>query len=107
MLTNKELQDNFPAQEVRDVKKTKLVTLSGLARETTHSSSEVIIQLPVPYQLPPLPYSSEGCAFLLTYSKSTNSCYVSSNYLSFADEPWSWDRQYFKKDVYGQVWPRM
>ncbi|CAI8612455.1 unnamed protein product [Vicia faba] len=65
-----------------EMKKTKLVTLTAPTRDTTHSSSEVIIQLPVPYELPPLPYSSE-------------------------DVPWSWDRRYFKKDDYGQVWPRM
>lgn len=23
-----------------------------------------------------------------------------------ADEPWSWDRRYTKKDAYGQTWPR-
>ncbi|CAJ2669974.1 unnamed protein product [Trifolium pratense] len=75
-------KDKSLAQETSEMKKTKLVTLSGPARDTTHSSSEVIIQLPVPYELPPLPYTSE-------------------------DVPWSWDRRYFKKDDYGQVWPRM
>ncbi|VVB14553.1 unnamed protein product [Arabis nemorensis] len=40
-----------------------------------------IISLPIPYQLPPKPYTPE-------------------------DVPWSWDRGYSKKDVYGQVWPR-
>ncbi|KAF7840668.1 tyrosyl-DNA phosphodiesterase 1 isoform X1 [Senna tora] len=40
-----------------------------------------VIPLPVPYELPPQPYSSQ-------------------------DVPWSWDRPYSKKDVYGQVWPR-
>lgn len=44
------------------MKKTKLVTLAAPTRDTTHSSSEVIIQLPVPYELPPLPYSSDGGA---------------------------------------------
>ncbi|RWV95220.1 hypothetical protein BHE74_00042408 [Ensete ventricosum] len=39
------------------------------------------LMLPVPYQLPPQPYTSQ-------------------------DVPWSWDRRYSKKDVYGQVWPR-
>ncbi|KAI4295847.1 hypothetical protein L6164_035847 [Bauhinia variegata] len=57
--------------------RTKLVTLTGLS--STHSSSEVI-PLPVPYELPPQPYSSQ-------------------------DVPWSWDRRYSKKDVYGHVWP--
>ncbi|WJX76022.1 tyrosyl-DNA phosphodiesterase 1 [Trifolium repens] len=70
------------SKETSEMKKTKLVTLTGPTRDTTHSSSEVIIQLPVPYELPPLPYTSE-------------------------DVPWSWDRRYFKKDDYGQVWPRM
>ncbi|WCJ20295.1 Tyrosyl-DNA phosphodiesterase 1 [Euphorbia peplus] len=58
---------------------TELVTLAW--QGTTDSSSEVI-SLPVPYELPPQPYSSE-------------------------DVPWSWDRRYTKKDVYGQVWPRL
>ncbi|XP_061354447.1 tyrosyl-DNA phosphodiesterase 1 isoform X2 [Gastrolobium bilobum] len=75
-------EDKCTAQETSDMKKTKLVTLTGLTRESTHSSSEVIIPLPVPYELPPLPYSSQ-------------------------DVPWSWDRRYSMKDVYGQVWPRM
>nr|XP_012568966.1 tyrosyl-DNA phosphodiesterase 1 isoform X1 [Cicer arietinum] len=75
-------KDKCSAQETSEMKKTKLVTLTGLTRDTTHSSSEVIIQLPVPYELPPLPYSSE-------------------------DVPWCWDRRYSKKDVYGQLGPRM
>ena len=49
------------------MKKTKLVTLTGLTRESTHSTSEVIIPLPVPYELPPQPYSSQGRALLLSY----------------------------------------
>lgn len=40
-----------------------------------------VIPLPIPYELPPQPYSPE-------------------------DVPWSWERQYSKKDVHGQVWPR-
>jgi tyrosyl-DNA phosphodiesterase-1 len=66
VLTNKELQDKSPAQETSEMKKTKLVTLTGPTRDTTHSSSEVIIQLPVPYELPPLPYTSEGGTLLLS-----------------------------------------
>ncbi|XP_038981850.1 tyrosyl-DNA phosphodiesterase 1 isoform X2 [Phoenix dactylifera] len=62
-----------------EVCKTKLVTLCRKGNNGIDSSSEVI-RLPVPYQLPPQPYTSE-------------------------DIPWSWDRQYFEKDVYGQVWP--
>ncbi|XP_058768461.1 tyrosyl-DNA phosphodiesterase 1-like [Vicia villosa] len=78
----KKSQDKCATQGTSETKKTKLVTLAAPTRDTIHSSSEVIIQLPVPYELPPLPYSSE-------------------------DVPWSWDRRYFKKDDYGQVWPRM
>ncbi|XP_031397042.1 tyrosyl-DNA phosphodiesterase 1 isoform X1 [Punica granatum] len=69
----------LPSEE-SEVKRTKLVTLLGQGCEKTDLSSEVI-PLPVPYELPPRPYSSE-------------------------DVPWSWDRRYNKKDVYGQVWPR-
>ncbi|KAL2655300.1 hypothetical protein AAZV13_04G059400 [Glycine max] len=75
-------EDKCPARESSEMKKTKLVTLTGIKKESMHSSSEVIIPLPLPYELPPLPYSSQ-------------------------DIPWSWDRQYNKKDVYGHVWPRM
>eukprot|EP00262_Sarcandra_glabra_P007278 TRINITY_DN19981_c0_g1_i1.p1 TRINITY_DN19981_c0_g1~~TRINITY_DN19981_c0_g1_i1.p1 ORF type:complete len:235 (+),score=35.10 TRINITY_DN19981_c0_g1_i1:32-706(+) len=60
--------------------RTKLVTLCWQGNRRADSSSEVI-SLPVPYELPPEPYTSE-------------------------DVPWSWDRRYHKKDVYGQVWPR-
>ncbi|XP_058092682.1 tyrosyl-DNA phosphodiesterase 1 isoform X2 [Magnolia sinica] len=59
--------------------KTKPVTLCGQGKRSPDSSSAVI-QLPVPYELPPQPYKHE-------------------------DIPWSWDRRYQKKDVYGQVWP--
>ncbi|KDP20800.1 hypothetical protein JCGZ_21271 [Jatropha curcas] len=62
-----------------EVLRTKLVTL---AWQGTKDSSCEVIPLPVPYELPPQPYSSE-------------------------DIPWSWDRRYTKKDVYGQVWPRL
>uniref|UniRef100_A0A5B6Z772 Putative tyrosyl-DNA phosphodiesterase 1 n=1 Tax=Davidia involucrata TaxID=16924 RepID=A0A5B6Z772_DAVIN len=62
-----------------EVKRTKLVTLAWQGSRKQNSSE--VIPLPVPYELPPQPYSSE-------------------------DVPWSWDRQYHKKDVYGQVWPR-
>ncbi|KAL5730922.1 tyrosyl-DNA phosphodiesterase 1 [Ranunculus cassubicifolius] len=58
---------------------TKLATLCYKGDRKTGSSE--VISLPVPYELPPQPYSSE-------------------------DVPWSWDRQYRKKDVLGQVWPR-
>ncbi|XP_042517579.1 tyrosyl-DNA phosphodiesterase 1 isoform X3 [Macadamia integrifolia] len=61
-------------------RKRELVTLCWRGNQSIDSSSEVI-PLPVPYELPPQPYSSE-------------------------DVPWSWDRRCSKKDVYGQVWPR-
>ncbi|ONM57960.1 Tyrosyl-DNA phosphodiesterase 1 [Zea mays] len=57
--------------------KTKLVTLCWKGDEEDPS----IVRLPVPYQLPPQPYGTQ-------------------------DVPWSWDRRYTKKDVYGSVWPR-
>ncbi|XP_031500494.1 tyrosyl-DNA phosphodiesterase 1 [Nymphaea colorata] len=60
--------------------RTELVTLCWEESKNVNSSSE-IIRLPVPYQLPPVPYNDE-------------------------DVPWSWDRQYHLKDVYGQRWPR-
>ncbi|KAL0709534.1 hypothetical protein Bca4012_016512 [Brassica carinata] len=76
--------DNNPStmkakQETKDEeeKRSKLVTMTWQGDR----DSPEIISLPVPYQLPPKPYSSE-------------------------DVPWSWDRGYSKKDVYGQVWPR-
>ncbi|GMH15800.1 hypothetical protein Nepgr_017641 [Nepenthes gracilis] len=59
-------------------RKRKLVTLTW--HRDTDTDSEVV-RLPVPYELPPRLYSLE-------------------------DVPWSWDRRYHKKDVYGQVWPR-
>ncbi|KAI3698104.1 hypothetical protein L6452_31216 [Arctium lappa] len=61
-----------------EAKRTKLVTLASV-----HSKKRdfpEVITLPVPYELPPQRYSSE-------------------------DVPWSWDRQYKKRDVLGQVWP--
>ncbi|KAF8410690.1 hypothetical protein HHK36_003223 [Tetracentron sinense] len=61
-------------------KRMKLGTLCWQGSKSSDSLSEVI-PLPVPYELPPQPYSSE-------------------------DVPWSWDKRYYKKDVYGQVWPR-
>ncbi|XP_020096717.1 tyrosyl-DNA phosphodiesterase 1 isoform X2 [Ananas comosus] len=60
--------------------KTKLATLC-LNRSSGTDSSSQVIRLPVPFRLPPQPYTSE-------------------------DVPWSWDRRYTKKDVHGQVWPR-
>ncbi|KAL2349519.1 hypothetical protein Fmac_003519 [Flemingia macrophylla] len=72
-------EDKNPDRETFEMKKTRLVTLTGL-RGRMHSSTEAVIPLPLPYELPPMPYSSQ-------------------------DTPWSWDRQYNKKDVYGNVWP--
>lgn len=45
--------------EKSEAKRTKLVTLMGLGHEKTDKSLE-IIPLPVPYELPPRQYSSEG-----------------------------------------------
>ncbi|CAH2072705.1 unnamed protein product [Thlaspi arvense] len=67
-------------QETKDEvekSRSKLVTMTWQGDR----DSPEIISLPVPYQLPPKPYASQ-------------------------DVPWSWDRGYSKKDVYGQVWPR-
>ncbi|CAM6084772.1 unnamed protein product [Calypogeia fissa] len=43
--------------------------------------TEKVVRLPVPYSLPPPTYEPE-------------------------DVPWTWDRQYEKPDVYGDMWPR-
>lgn len=61
-------------------KRTKLVTLTSPHTNKMNQPMSDIITLPVPYQLPPHRYSSE-------------------------DVPWAWDRQYKKRDVFGQVWP--
>ncbi|KAJ8761732.1 hypothetical protein K2173_004541 [Erythroxylum novogranatense] len=71
-------EDKCGFSEHSQLLKSMLVTLAW--RGSADSSSH-IIRLPVPYELPPRLYSSE-------------------------DIPWSWDRKYSKKDVYGQVWPR-
>ncbi|XP_022142241.1 tyrosyl-DNA phosphodiesterase 1 [Momordica charantia] len=60
--------------------RTELVTLAWKENMIRESSSEVI-QLPMPYELPPQPYGPQ-------------------------DVPWSWDRRYTQKDVHGAVWPR-
>ncbi|KAL5578945.1 hypothetical protein UlMin_011387 [Ulmus minor] len=73
-------EDKCGLSENSKAQKTELVTLQWERSSNAVSTSEVI-QLPVPYELPPQPYSS-------------------------GDVPWSWDRRYNKKDVYGQVWPR-
>ncbi|KAM1883945.1 hypothetical protein ACFX13_005245 [Malus domestica] len=73
-------KDKSGRSETSEASRTTLVTLNWQGNRNTDSSSEVI-KLPVPYELPPQPYTVE-------------------------DVPWSWDRQYNKKDVYGQVWPR-
>ncbi|CAN4109750.1 unnamed protein product [Withania somnifera] len=74
--------NGYPSKDETSVdegKKIKLVTLAWQGKGNDDSSE--VIKLPVPYELPPKPYSPE-------------------------DIPWSWDRRYTKKDVYGQVWPR-
>ncbi|CAN6690048.1 unnamed protein product [Malus baccata var. baccata] len=73
-------KDKSGLSETSEASRTTLVTLNWQGNRNTDSSSEVI-KLPVPYELPPQPYTAE-------------------------DVPWSWDRRYNKKDVYGQVWPR-
>ncbi|KAE9606436.1 putative phosphodiesterase I [Lupinus albus] len=75
-------EDKCKREESSEMKKTKLVTLCGMGRESRDWLPEEMIPFPVPYELPPQPYSPQ-------------------------DVPWSWDRQYSNKDVYGQVWPRM
>ncbi|OAY67291.1 Tyrosyl-DNA phosphodiesterase 1 [Ananas comosus] len=72
-------QEIVPSTPLNEFK-TKLATLC-LNRSSGTDSSSQVIRLPVPFRLPPQPYTSE-------------------------DVPWSWDRRYTKKDVYGQVWPR-
>ncbi|XP_021836412.2 tyrosyl-DNA phosphodiesterase 1 [Spinacia oleracea] len=62
-------------------RKIKLVSLTWPGRDDHDDSNSEVVPLPVPYELPPKLYSSQ-------------------------DVPWSWERQYRQKDVYGQVWPR-
>ncbi|KAI3829368.1 hypothetical protein L1987_03490 [Smallanthus sonchifolius] len=64
--------------KTHEAKRTKLVTLASPHSKKMHLPD--VITLPVPYELPPPRYSSE-------------------------DVPWSWDRQYKKRDVLGQIWP--
>ncbi|EXB31386.1 Tyrosyl-DNA phosphodiesterase 1 [Morus notabilis] len=73
-------EDKCGSSDNSKAQKTELVTLNWQRSSNAVSLSE-IVKLPLPYELPPQPYSSE-------------------------DVPWSWDRTYNKKDVYGQVWPR-
>ncbi|KAL3519526.1 hypothetical protein ACH5RR_017675 [Cinchona calisaya] len=77
--TAKSSDDKSGLQESSEMKRMKLVTLDWKENQAVESSE--VVQVPVPYELPPKPYSAE-------------------------DVPWSWDRRYTKKDVYGQVWPR-
>ncbi|GAB2231535.1 hypothetical protein Drorol1_Dr00010543 [Drosera rotundifolia] len=70
------LKDGEPLDS--GTQKTKLVTLNW---QGNVDSDLELVRLPLPYELPPKLYSIE-------------------------DVPWSWDRRYQKKDVYGQVWPR-
>ena len=78
------------------------MNLTWRGSRNSDSSSDVV-PLPVPYELPPQPYTSEG---MLNPSAIAVLLQVSSNFISSADVPWSWDQRYTKKDVYGQVWPR-
>ncbi|MFS7905158.1 putative phosphodiesterase I [Helianthus anomalus] len=64
--------------KTHEAKRTKLVTLTSPHSKKMHLPD--VVTLPVPYELPPARYSSE-------------------------DVPWSWDKQYKKRDVLGQVWP--
>ncbi|KAL0442896.1 UNVERIFIED_CONTAM: Tyrosyl-DNA phosphodiesterase 1 [Sesamum latifolium] len=73
------LEDKSTEMGSSEAKKVKLITLAW--RENRSEELSEVIKLPVPYELPPRPYSS-------------------------GDVPWSWDRRYTEKDVYGQVWPR-
>ncbi|KAL8143841.1 hypothetical protein V2J09_016873 [Rumex salicifolius] len=75
IVKDKEQPANSKAQ------KSKLVTLAWNENESSEANSELVVRLPIPYQLPPPLYTPE-------------------------DVPWSWDRRYQKKDVHGQVWPR-
>ncbi|KAI3456414.1 hypothetical protein Pfo_013077 [Paulownia fortunei] len=72
-------EDKLTSASSSEVKQMKLVTLA--LKENPDKECSEVIQLPVPYELPPRPYSS-------------------------GDVPWCWDRRYTEKDVYGQVWPR-
>ncbi|XP_051128605.1 tyrosyl-DNA phosphodiesterase 1 isoform X2 [Andrographis paniculata] len=69
----------LPDKSATEAKQTKLVSL--VWKESTTEERCEVVRLSVPYELPPKPYSH-------------------------GDVPWSWDRQYTEKDVYGQVWPR-
>ncbi|XP_047938783.1 tyrosyl-DNA phosphodiesterase 1 isoform X1 [Salvia hispanica] len=72
-------KDELASSLSLEMKPTKLVSLVWKGEENEECGE--VIRLPVPYELPPRPYSS-------------------------GDTPWSWDRRYTEKDVYGQVWPR-
>ena len=69
------------------------MTLTWQGSRNSDSSSEVV-PLPVPYELPPQPYTSEG---MLCPSVIAVLMRVSSNFISSADVPWSWDRRYTRK----------
>lgn len=98
-----EFQENCGSL-VSEAKRTELVTLRW--QGAPDSLSEVI-PLPVPYELPPPPYSSEGhTLFLQSLSCLSHIQFILTSFSLSADVPWSWDRRYSKKDVYGQVWPR-
>lgn len=92
--------------ETSQIQKTKLVTLTWHGSSDAGASSEVVY-LPVPYELPPQRYSSEGHLLLSgTLLHLLHFDIDLTPFVAFADVPWSWDKRYTKKDVYGQVWPR-
>lgn len=71
-------QGKCESAKASEAKKTKLVTLSWEGNRNTESSE--VITLPVPYELPPQRYSSEGytalslikaCVIFLTLTSST------------------------------------
>lgn len=100
-----EFQDKSGRSETSEASRTRLVTLNWQGNRNTDSSSEVI-KLPVPYELPPQPYTAEGSPFLNFFLFRSHISFFLFLFISSADVPWSWDRRYNKKDVYGQVWPR-
>lgn len=108
------VQENSSSGYMTSGGETRLATLCWKGNNPKESSK--VIHLPVPYQLPPQPYNSSGKRLICSSINSV--LFFSIKMLTIADdqiyvlhcfkadEPWSWDRQYTKKDVHGQVWPR-
>jgi hypothetical protein len=61
-----EFQDKCKLSENSEVERTKLVTLTGQGSRNSDSSSKVT-PLPLPYELPPQPYTSEGHPLSLSH----------------------------------------